>query len=71
MSTNLSSFGEIDDNKVQYLASEMTKTYMVNKTSLSSEDFMKEYYEFYNAAIEYIKDMEIDKQKASTTGLSF
>lgn len=61
----------MDDNKIQFLANEMAKTYLVNKMSLSGEDFMKEYYEFYEAAKTYIAERETDKQKASTTGLSF
>ena len=46
----------MDDNKIQFLANEMTRTYMANKTSLSSDDFMKEYYRFYNSAQSFIAE---------------
>ena len=46
----------MDDNKIQFLANKMTRTYMANKTSLSSDDFMKEYYRFYNSAQSFIAE---------------
>lgn len=48
----------MDDNEIKFLANEMTRTYMENKTSLSSDDFMKEYYRFYNASKQYIASEE-------------
>lgn len=61
----------MDDNKIQFLANEMTKAYMVSKTASSEENFIKSYYEFYENAKAYIAEREANKQKASTTGLSF
>ncbi|MGN1341814.1 MAG: hypothetical protein ACI4VL_01115 [Bacilli bacterium] len=49
---------KMDENKIQFLANEMTRTYMANKTTLSSDDFMKEYYRFYNASKQYIASEE-------------
>ena len=43
----------MDENKIQFLANEMARTYMANKTMLSSDDFMKEYYRFYKASVIY------------------
>ena len=59
----------MDDNKIQFLANEMTRTYMANKTSLSSDDFMKEYYRFYNSAQSFIAEEE-RKRKNSASHVS-
>ena len=60
----------MDENKIQFLANEMTKTYMGNKTSLNSDEFMQEYYNFYNNAKLYIAREE-GKRKAAIDNLSF
>ena len=56
----------MDDNKIQFLANEMTRTYMANKASLSSDDFMKEYYRFYNSAQSFIAEEERKRKNAAS-----
>ena len=59
----------MDDNKIQFLANEMTRTYMANKASLSSKDFMEEYYRFYNSAQSFIAE-EARKRKNAASNVS-
>ena len=56
----------MDDNKIQFLANEMTRTYMANKASLSSKDFMEEYYRFYNSAQSFIDEKEREREIAAS-----
>lgn len=57
---------KMDENKIQFLANEMTKTYMTGKTMGSSDDFMREYYRFYNAAQSFIAEEERKRQNAAS-----
>lgn len=60
----------MDENKIQFLANEMARTYMANKSMLNTDEFMKEYYRFYNAAKLYIATEE-EKKRSSASNLSF
>lgn len=56
----------MDENKIQFLANEMTKTYMAGKAMGSSDDFMREYYRFYNAAQSFIAEEERKRKNAAS-----
>ena len=56
----------MDDNEKKFLANEMARAYMASKTSLSSKDFMEEYYRFYNSAQSFIDEKEREREIAAS-----
>lgn len=55
-------FVPMDENQIQFLANEIARTYMVNKTQLSDESFVEEYLMVYEVAKKIIAQREQKKQ---------
>lgn len=55
----------LDENKIIFLANEVAKTYMANKTMIdSAEEFTREYMIAYKTARKTIYEMEMEEKRA-------
>ena len=56
----------MDQNKIEFLANEIARTYMQARNDWSENEFIPKYMDIYQKSLQYIKNQEMSKMQGQT-----